>query len=110
MYITDFYELKQIGQLSPVFKSGSRSDVKNYRGANVLPNLAKVFERVIFSQLKLIIPRNISTSHHGFVPNRNIESNLMELCILAHEAFEQNVQLDVFMGDISKAFDRENDS
>jgi len=93
-----------------VYKSGRSSDVKNYRGVNVLPNLAKEFERVIYNQLKLIIPCNISTSHHGFVSNRNIESNSMELYTIAHDAFERNAQLDVFNVDIRKAFDKVNTS
>ncbi|XP_037026613.1 uncharacterized protein LOC119067625 [Bradysia coprophila] len=98
--------LFKIGQLTPIFKNGRKMDVKNYRGVNVMPNLAKVFERVVFLQLKLIIPRNISASHHGFVSDRNIESNLMELSVLIHNAFQENAQLDEFIVDISEAFDK----
>lgn len=32
----------KIGQLTPVYKSGRKTDVKYYRGVNVMPNLAKV--------------------------------------------------------------------
>ena len=71
-----------------------------------MPNLAKVFERVVFLQLKLIVPRNINVSQHAFLPNRNIESNLMELSVAAHDAFDQNAQLDSYNVDIQKAFDR----
>ncbi|XP_037034212.1 uncharacterized protein LOC119072993 [Bradysia coprophila] len=96
----------KIGQLTPVYKSGRKTDVKNYRGVNVMPNLAKVFERVVFMQLKLIIPRNIKTSQHAFLSNRNIESNLMEPSVATHEAFEVNAQLDTYNVDIFKAFDK----
>lgn len=47
----------KIEQLTPVYKSGRKTDVTNYRGVNVMPNLVKVFERVVFLKLKLIISR-----------------------------------------------------
>lgn len=98
-------ELFKIGQITPIFKAGQRNNIKNYRGVNILPNLAKVFEKLIHNQLKLLITPRISKSQHGFLPNRNIETNLMEMTTLIHKAFEQNAQLDVFYADISKAFD-----
>jgi hypothetical protein len=96
-------DLFKIGQLLPVYKSGRRMDVKNYRGVNVMPNLAKVFEKIINMQLKLIIPQHISTSHHGFVSSRNIETNLMELSVLAHDAFNQNAQLDSWINRLHRS-------
>lgn len=96
--------------MTPIFKAGRKSDVENYRGVNVLPGLAKVFERVVYFQLKLILASKISKSQHGFVSNRNIETNLMEMTTLGHEAFEQKAQLDVFYADIAKAFDSVNPS
>lgn len=101
-------DLFKIGQVTPIFKSGQKTNVENYRGVNVLPGFAKVFERVVHNQLKLIIPPKISTTQHGFVSNRNIETNLMEMTTMAHDAFESKAQLDVFYADISKAFDTVN--
>lgn len=95
----------KIGQITPIFKSGHRNNTKDYRGVSVLPNLAKVFERLIYNRLKLIIPPQISPNQHGFLSNRNIETNLMELTTIIHRAFNQNSQLDVFYADIKKAFD-----
>lgn len=102
-------KLFKIGQITPIYKAGQRSNVENYRGVNVLPNLAKVFERLLHNQLKLIITPYISTNQHGFLSNRNIDTNLMEMTTLIHE-FEQKAQLDVFYADISKAFECVNPS
>lgn len=100
-------ESLKVGQVTPIFKAGA---INNYRGVNVLPNIAKVFERVIYNQLKLCIIPRISETQHGFVSNRNIETNLMEFTIRTHHAFEQKAQFDVFYADISKAFDSVNTS
>lgn len=95
----------KIGQLTPIFKSGNKSDFKNYRGVNVMPNLAKVFEKVLHNILKLIITPHLSNNQHGFLSRRNIETNLMELSVQITDAFETRSQVDVFYADISKAFD-----
>lgn len=101
-------ELFKIGQITPIHKKGSKANIENYRGVNVLPGLAKVFEKVIYKQLKLIVPPRISSCQHGFISNRNIETNLMEITTLAHRAFENKSQLDIFYSDIEKAFDTVN--
>lgn len=95
----------KIGQVTPIYKSGCKSSVYNYRGVNVLPNVAKVFEKAVYNQLKIIIFPRISQSQHGFVSSRNIDTNLMQLTTDIHKAFEEKAQLDVFYADIAKAFD-----
>lgn len=96
----------KMGQVTPIYKSGKKSDIRNYRGVNVMPSLAKVFEKVIYNQLKLIIMPELSKNQHGFLSNRNIETNLMEFSIQVNESFEAHAQTDTFYADISKAFDR----
>lgn len=93
------------GILTPIYKSGSKKVMMNYRGVNTVPNIAKVFDIVINKQMKLIVRPFIETAQHGFLPNRNIETNLMELTTHVHQAFEANAQLDAFYSDVSKAFD-----
>lgn len=53
--------------------------MENYRGVNTVPNIAKVLDIVIADQLKLIIKPRIKTTQRGFIPSRNIETNLLEL-------------------------------
>lgn len=47
----------------------------------------------------------MSKNQHGFISNRNIETNLVELSTLIHDTFTRGAQLDVFYADIQKAFD-----
>lgn len=96
-----FPEPFKISVVTPIFKSGKKSSVTNYRGVNVPPNLTEVFERIVYNQMKLVVFPKISKSQHGFVSNRNIEINL-------NDAFEIRAQLDVFYADIGKAFDSVN--
>lgn len=68
-------------------------------------NLAKVFERVVYNQLKMILAPKISKQQHGFLSNRCIETNLMEFVTFIHDAFDKKCQVDVFYADVKKAFD-----
>lgn len=98
----------KISQITPIHKAGQKSNVRNYRGVSVMPTIAKVFEKVVFNQLKMVIMPQLSDNQHGFLPNRNIDTNLMEFSVAINDAFEKNSQLDVFYADISKAFDTVN--
>lgn len=48
-------KLWKIGIQYSVFKSGKKADITNYRGVSVSPNLVKVFEMIMFEQLKFNI-------------------------------------------------------
>lgn len=98
----------KIGQITPIFKSGSKIDMNNYRGVTVMSMFAKVYETLIYNQMKLIVYPRLSKNQHGFVPNRNISTNLIELTTFIHQAFEEKAQVDVFYADIRKAFDSVN--
>lgn len=100
----------KMGQITPIWKNGSKNDVKNYRGVNVLSNFAKLFETIVYNQLKLIVFPKLSSNQHGFRPNKNINTNLLEMNTIIHDAFENKHQVDIFYADISKAFDAVNHS
>lgn len=73
-----------------------------------MPNLAKLFERVVYNQLKLIVTPHLSKRQHGFLSSRCIESNLMEFTFQVHKSFENGTQTDAFYADVKKAFDSVN--
>lgn len=99
IYPTSF----KLGPLCPEYKDGKKTDITNYRGVVVMQNLAKVFQSIVYTQVKLIMHPHIG-KRHGSVSTRNIETNLMEFCNYAHSAFEQNAQVDTFYSDVKKAF------
>lgn len=71
-----------------------------------MANFARVFEKVVHNQLRLIIAPKLSNKQYGFLANRNIEINLMEFTVHINNAFENHSQIDVFYGDLVKAFDK----
>ena len=41
----------KIGKVTPIFKSGEKEDLNNYRPISVLPTIARVFEKLLYNQL-----------------------------------------------------------
>ena len=57
-----------IYKVSQIFKSGPKSDLNNYRPTSVIPNVAKIFEKIIFDQLYHCLNENglLNSSQSGF--------------------------------------------
>ncbi len=52
------YELKA-GCITPIFKSGDRKDVKNYRPVCSLSPFSKIFERIIYNRMYSFLEKMI---------------------------------------------------
>ena len=70
-------ELKA-SRVSPIFKSGTKTDPSNYRPISVIPVVAKIFEKIIFDQLYEYLNTNklLSPCQSGF---RSMHSTLTAL-------------------------------
>lgn len=44
-------KMTKIAKIIPIYKSGDKNDIQNYRPISVLPTLSKVLERVVYSRL-----------------------------------------------------------
>ena len=89
----------KIHKIIPVFKSGDRSLIINYRPISLLSNISKVLERLIYDK---IIYHVIPYIKSRFMLNR---STTQQLLIFFHDIFSSKYQTDAVYLDISKAFD-----
>ena len=97
----------KIGKVTPVYKSGSKHCLDNYRPITVLSICSKILEKVIHSQLMGYLEnlKLISKSQYGFRSKRSTE--------LAVTLFTDNIRKNTDNGkltgaifiDLSKAFD-----
>lgn len=92
----------------PIFKSGNRNDVSNYRGISILSAIPKLFESIVCDHMYFGLKSFIVDEQHGFFRGRSTVSNLMEFSKRALEVIEAKAQLDVIYTDFSKAFDSIN--
>jgi hypothetical protein len=58
----------------PVFKSGDKLDISNYRPISLLPAFSKVFEKVIYSRLCQLLTQNkiLANDQYGFRNNSTL--------------------------------------
>lgn len=92
--------------VSPIFKSGERSNVSNYRPISVLSAPDKLFEQIIYNYLWLHLSTFIPNCQHGFIPRKSTLTNLFSFNNFIYQSFEHRVQVDVIFTDFQKAFDR----
>ena len=94
--------------VTPIYKSGDRSEVTNYRGVCIQSALAKLLDFLITQQLRYIAKQSLSSFQHGFIEGRLILTNFLEYQNFIINSFENDSQVDSFYGDLPKAFDRVN--
>ena len=90
----------------PIFKSGARNNIENYRGIAILCTFGKIFESLVTNFLTQQLSNLISPSQHGLMRGRSTCTNLLEFVNLSVGKIEEGNQIDVIYTDISKAFDR----
>ena len=94
--------------VTPVFKKNNKQDKNNYRPISLLPNLGKVFERVIFNHLyKYCQDHNLLTwRNSGYKP---LDSSMNQLIFISHKIYqslEKGEDVCFVSLDASSAFDR----
>lgn len=101
-----FLDNWKICSIDPVFKSGIRNDVTNYRAIVKQCAIAKLFDFIIKNKLFDIVKDNITGCQHGFLPGKSTCTNLALITNSIVSAMENGSQLDVIYTDFSKAFDK----
>ena len=86
----------------PIFKSGDKSTVKNYRPISLLCYVSKVLERLVYNKILDFYSDSISCHQFGFCKNK---SSLQQLLLYFDDLCSSRNQTDSIYLDFSKAFD-----
>ena len=95
----------KVHNISPVFKSGDKHSVTNYRPISLLCSISKVLERLIYDKIIDFVLPKLSVAQFGFLQDHSCLQQLLLLLDNIHKAFNGKSQLDAMYLDISKAFD-----
>ena len=96
------------GIISPIYKTGDRSDPANYRPVTLLPILSKVMESIVSEHLISYLEENgiLSSAQHGFISRHSCVTNLLFAQNDWTRAVDCGLGIDAVFLDFSKAFDR----
>lgn len=102
-----FPDTLKIAKVSPLFKSGSKSDPGNYRPISVLPVMSKIFEKIIHNRLLKYLKSIdfLFNKQYGFRPKSNTVAATVDLVTKIRLHIDNNkICLGIFI-DMKKAFD-----
>lgn len=102
----EFLDTWKFSFVTPIYKSGSKQDVTNYRPISKLQIIPKVFEALVKKRMFDAVRQGISENQHGFVSGRSTTTNLTLFSNFCIKGIERGNQVDAVYTDFSKAFDR----
>ena len=76
-----FLSRMKIAKVIPLFKSGTKTDVSNYRPISLLPQFSKILEKLFLNRLNIFLSANniLSSSQYGFRTKLSTSLAVMEL-------------------------------
>ena len=93
-------------KVTPIFKTGEKSSISNYKPISVLPCFSKILERILYSRLYDYFTGSIIlfNKQFEFRAGHSTEHALLELIDQICDSFnDKNYFLGIFI-DLSKAF------
>ena len=94
------------GIITLIFKKGDKDRITNYRPISLLNIDYKIISSTLAYKLKKVIPSLINSVQRGFIPGRDIRSNIIEAKMIIAATTRNNMSGAITFWDWEKAFDR----
>ena len=93
--------------VTPIFKSGSRTQAKNYRPISLTAVACKVLESLVRDKVQEHLDNSqvMSEHQHGFCAGKSCLTNLLETLEKITELIDHGQPVDILFLDYQKAFD-----
>ena len=105
-----FPNVLKVARVIPIYKSGEKNIVSNYRPISTLHFLGKVFEKVIFNRLSSFLNKYdlINCQQFGFRRGRSTSDAMLNFTDAIYDTFNESKFCISVLLDFSKAFDTVN--
>ena len=88
----------------PIFKKDDPFEKANYRPISLLPSLSKLYEKLIYQQLKAFFENKLSPFFCGFRSRYSTQHALLNLVNKWHSCLDNSGVVGTILMDLSKAF------
>lgn len=97
----------KIGIIKPLYKSGDKVKVINYRPISLISNIAKIIEKILKVRIVSFLNKYkiISEQQYGFREKRSTEDAIYCLTSYLYNALDKKIPTICIFVDLSKAFD-----
>lgn len=94
-------------EIVPIYKSGEKHNITNYRPISLISNVAKIFERIIYNRIYNFVEKNniISKQQFGFMRKIGTKNALNHLTNILYNNVDRCIPTIVTFLDLAKAFD-----
>lgn len=89
----------------PIFKSGNKNEIKNYRPICKSSYIPKLFDTLIANKISPLFKQVFINEQHGFIPKRSVTTNLLTYSDIIIESMKSGKQVDSIYTDFKKAYD-----
>lgn len=96
------------GNITPIFKSGSRMTSSNYRPVSLTSIVCKIMESIIKDNIMLHLLKFSlrKASQHGFMSLKSCQTNLIDYLNTLTKLVDEGYDVDAIYLDFAKAFDK----
>ena len=91
--------------ITPVQKKDSKNIEYNYRPVSILPNISKIYERCLYSQISKIFEEKLSDYQCSFRKGFNAQHCFVVLIEKWQKSLDKGESFEALLTDLSKAFD-----
>ena len=95
----------KVHRIVPIFKSGDRSHISNYRPISLLCTISKVLETIIYDKVIIFLYGSISVNQFGFLQGHSCLQQILSFLNNVYNNYDNKTQTDVLYLDFRKAFD-----
>lgn len=97
-------------EVIPIYKSGNKKEMSNYRPISLISNIAKIFEKIIHNRIIEFLNKNniITKKQFGFIKNMGTRDALSLITKIIYEKLDQSKPIAITFLDLAKAFDTVN--
>jgi len=98
--------------ITPIYKTGNKNILSNYRPISILPSFSKIIEKALSTKMYNFLNHSnfFADNQYGFIKGKNTESALLEFNRFIYNSIDKNKKTAAIFLDISKAFDSVNHS
>ena len=102
-----FPDILKLAKVVPVFKSGNKRVVTNYRPISLLSSFSKIFEKLLYQRLNTFIRKHsmISPFQYGFRAGHSTTHAVTDVITMAYDNINDKKFTGISFSDIKKAFD-----
>jgi len=102
-----FPDALKSAKIIPIFKSGDKTLINNYRPISLLNSFSKIYEKIFLLKLNSFLMKHniLNDSQYGFQKNKSTQHALISFVDTVTEALERNHYVIILFLDLSKAFE-----